>query len=551
MTPKPRQDDGQETQSLVATTTNGSYNSTKVHDGCSSLELTMDEAIERLGYGRFQLCLFIATGLCMLADGLEVLLLSFLTLVLRSSTSHWTLTSTETSAITASVFAGAIFGALALGRLADVFGRKPIFVLTTAMVAGFGLVSGLAPNYWSLLACRFGVGLGVGGLTVPFVTLSEFLPKSHRGNNLLLIEFFWTAGSMMVVVLAYFTLGQGDQTTQKQSNDDAEVFWESWRTFVTLCAVPCVFALLWALWFVPESPRWLMTTKNDPVKALEVLRKAALVNGQDPYALFPHNAQLKAEHTGNSEDSDGSSGRFSDLFSPQWRRLTLFLWGTWFGFSFLYYGSVIATTMVFAKNSQSSAQTSHGYHFDYSALLISSSAEIVGNAIIVLTVDSLGRIKTQSVSYFTGGVTILLLCLLATSSHHDQYRLAMVILAFVTRMLMMMASCTTWVSTAEILPTHIRATGQSAANALSRLGGFVCPFIVGPSFTLREIGTIMFAIACGTAFCAMNLPETMGREMGAAHLDFGDSKDDDNTPKKPIIRHQETVDTASTAHSVV
>lgn len=124
------------------------------------LEMTMDEAIERLGYGKFQNSLLWATGLCMAADGLEVLLLSFLTLVLRSSDNDWDLTPRQTANITSCVFLGALVGSVILGRLADTRGRRPIFILTAAIIAIFGLATGLAPGYYSLLACRFVVGFG-------------------------------------------------------------------------------------------------------------------------------------------------------------------------------------------------------------------------------------------------------------------------------------------------------------------------------------------------------------------------------------------------------
>ena len=517
--------------------------------------LTMDEAIERLGYGRFQHYLLCAAGLCVMADGFEVLLLSFLTLVLQSSDSQWNLSSTQTSSITSFVFMGAFVGTLVLGRLADTMGRKPVFTVTSAMIAIFGLASGIAPTYNALLLCRFAVGIGLGGIVVPFDTLTEFLPSSHRGHNLLLIDFFWTSGTMSVVVLAYFTLGQGTRTqdgidvngngSDSAAHDEFAEFWESWRIFVILCAIPCIFSTLWGLWFVPESPRWLVTTKNDPDRALKVLRDAAVVNGKDPNELFPPNTKLLRE--GKQEASPSQSfvheeGGLRELFSPRWLRTTVFLWGTWLGFAFLYYGGVIVTTMVFA-NSGKTIHTGHAgngrssYHFDYGALFIANSAEIVGTAVVVMTVDTIGRIPTQSFAYFTGGALVCILCFLASHSDHGQYRISMVVLAFGTRMLMMCASCVTWVSTAEILTTDIRATGHSYANAVARVGGFVCPYIVAPSTSLTTIGSCMFVVACFTAFCVSHLPETKGLDLGAATLETHGRVKSSRDDEKPLHHH--------------
>ena len=56
-----------------------------------------------------------------------------------------------------------VFGVLIVtgGRLADLFGRKRIFILGAAIFAVFSVVGGFAPNAEMLIACR--VAMGVGG----------------------------------------------------------------------------------------------------------------------------------------------------------------------------------------------------------------------------------------------------------------------------------------------------------------------------------------------------------------------------------------------------
>lgn len=142
--------------------------------------ITMDQAVERLGMGRFQFTILFAAGLCFAADSMEVLLLSFLSVVLRAV---WNLSDAETSALTSAVFVGALAGTLVLGRLGDTHGRKPIFTLTAGIICLSGFLTAVANNYTTLLAFRTAVGFGVGGLTVPFDTLAEFVPHSHRGQH--------------------------------------------------------------------------------------------------------------------------------------------------------------------------------------------------------------------------------------------------------------------------------------------------------------------------------------------------------------------------------
>jgi MFS family permease len=260
--------------------------------------ITVDEAIERLGMGWFQFLVLTAAGLCFAADAMQVLLLSFLSKVLRL---EWNLGDDETAFITSTLFIGAIFGTLTLGPLADRKGRKPVFLLSASIISTFGVLVAFVTNYWSLLASLFMVGWGVGGLTVPFDILAEFLPADARGKNLLVIEYFWTIGVLFVVCIAYMTLGTGENVN-------------AWRLFVVLCTLPCWFSVLIGYYYVPESPRWLCT-QGRCQEALVILRKAAKINGHDPEFLFPSEMELEDEE---EEESD-----FRELFSPRWRWTTL------------------------------------------------------------------------------------------------------------------------------------------------------------------------------------------------------------------------------------
>ena len=54
------------------------------------------------------------------------------------------------------------------GRLADMFGRRKVFFIGTAIFAGFSLLGALAPNAEQLIAMRVGMGVG-GGLMWPAI----------------------------------------------------------------------------------------------------------------------------------------------------------------------------------------------------------------------------------------------------------------------------------------------------------------------------------------------------------------------------------------------
>ena len=75
------------------------------------------------------------------------MLLSFLSLTLQS---EWDLTPAQTANMTACVFAGSLVGTLTLGYLGDHLGRRPAFLLSTAIISLFGVFT--AFGKW-ILSC--------------------------------------------------------------------------------------------------------------------------------------------------------------------------------------------------------------------------------------------------------------------------------------------------------------------------------------------------------------------------------------------------------------
>lgn len=52
------------------------------------------------------------------------------------------------------------------------------------------------------------------------------------------------------------------------------------------------------------------------------------------------------------------------------------------------------------------------------------------------------------------------------------------------------------------------------ANALGRVGGITCPFIISRDTSLRTIGIVMFTVSIVTSAFVKHLPETTGKALG-------------------------------------
>jgi len=270
---------------------------------------------------------------------------------------------------------------------------------------------------------------------VPFDIFAEFSPSRRRGRYLTYINCFWGVGSISVIILAYITLGLG----------------YSWRWFVLLNAIPSFISVVMCYIFIPESPRWLMT-KNQIDESIAILRKVAKINGKNPDEYF------NVDHGYSLRNDVIESSRFSDLFTPKWRKITLLLWGLWFGFGFSYNGLCLAIPRVFDSSDDGSGtfDEDESPSFNFQALAVSAAAEMIGTLISALVVDSFGRIGPQVVGFALSGFLVFFLLWFA----HSSPVWLLTILALGARTFEVGASSLSWVITAEVLPTELRSTGK-------------------------------------------------------------------------------------------
>jgi putative MFS transporter len=431
--------------------------------------LLIDDAIDRIGFGKFQKRLLGVCGVTWAADAAEVFLIAF---ALPGFKEDFNLSSGQAGLVVSSTFLGMLIGAWFWGTLSDRIGRRTGFQITIAIFAIFGLLSAFAPNAYWLAFLRMMTGFGLGGaLPLDFSLFAEYLPRKNRGRWLVLLESFWGVGTLAAAGLAWIlvpTLG--------------------WRYLLATSAVAALF-VLWVRMRVPESPRWLMTQGREP-EARAILNQVARENGaatiDEPLTIPPPAPAVGPR----------------DLLRPRLRRVTLTNWAAWFLLAFSYYGIFVWLPTILRDE--------YGFISSYAWVFFLVAVQMPGYFSAAWLVEKWGR-KPTLATYLGASAIATFLWAMAEDS---------AVLIFIAAALMSFftlgAFAVLYTYTPETYPTTLRTTGMGSASGWARVGGFIAPYtgglLIDVSLVLAlSVFALAFAINAGVI--AIFAQETKDRDL--------------------------------------
>jgi len=170
------------------------------------VETNAPARLDRLPWSRFHWLVIGALGITWILDGLEVTLVGALSPAITDP--HSLGFSAGQMGLTASAYlAGAVIGALVLGRLTDAVGRKAMFSVTVGVYLLGTMATGLSWNLSSFLLFRFITGLGIGGEYGAINSaIQELIPARRRGVTDLSINGSYWVGAAMGSVAAVLLL---------------------------------------------------------------------------------------------------------------------------------------------------------------------------------------------------------------------------------------------------------------------------------------------------------------------------------------------------------
>jgi MFS family permease len=211
------------------------------------IEADIPARLDRLPWGRFHTLIVTALGITWILDGLEVTLAGSVAGALKQSPSL-SFSNADVGLASSAYLAGAVLGALLFGWLTDRWGRRKFFFITLFVYMAATAATAFSWNLWSFTLFRFLTGAGIGGEYAAInSTIQEFTPARVRGWTDLGINGSFWVGAALGAAGSIFLL---DPTLMS-----ADLGWRACFLIGAILAIPILLMRFW----IPESPRWLMT----------------------------------------------------------------------------------------------------------------------------------------------------------------------------------------------------------------------------------------------------------------------------------------------------
>lgn len=185
-------------------------------------------------------------------------------------TRQFSLSSTMEEILVSAVLVGAILGASLGGAFTDTLGRRSLIITAGVIFIVSSLGTAFAPSVPWLIAARVvsGIAIGLASFISPMY-IAELVPARVRGALVAVNMLAITTGIVVAYLTDYALTGSG-----------------GWRWMFGLGVIPAV-ALTVGMWFLPDSPRWLIS------KARVDQARKALMRLRSPEEIGPEIADIQ------------------------------------------------------------------------------------------------------------------------------------------------------------------------------------------------------------------------------------------------------------------
>ncbi|MEO7765796.1 MAG: sugar porter family MFS transporter [Ferruginibacter sp.] len=377
---------------------------------------------------------------------------------------------------------GAALGALVAGKLSAAIGRKKLLLICSFLFALTGIATGWAPGFTLFIVARLlsGVAVGVAALVCPMY-IAEIAPAAMRGRLVSFYQLAIVTGLLLAYLSNYLLLNSGVN---------------NWRWMFTSQTVPSLLFFA-GLFFVPESPRWLIS-KNRLAAAKKILTSI----GGEVHA----DAEMGSIQKSFSQEVRGN---ISALFKKDVFHIVLI------GMAVAFFSQADGQNSLFSYAPVIFRQAGMAEDAAFLQSVIIGVINFVFTFIAIVFIDKIGRRKLLLV----GSVLLMIDALALAYCFYigaPGYFTLIFVLCFIAIYSATLGPVT-WVVLSEIFPNRIR----SSAMGLATLVLWIANFITTASFPILKTHFglhITFAIHAAICllyflFIKARVPETKGKSL--------------------------------------
>lgn len=405
------------------------------------------------------------------------------------------LTSHEQSLVSSLVPVGAILGSLLVSPLNQYIGRRICIMIACITYTIGGLVCAFTPNVEGLYAGRIFIGMSIGLESVIPAYVSECAPASVRGNLVSLYQFNIALGEVFGYAIA-------------------AIFYEVHEAWRFILGSSLVFStiLMCGMFFLPESPRYLVVTKDKVGHAWriwKVLRDTTVVENQMEFLDMIQSAEQV-----HMEDGQRKRWEILDFIkNPRARRsliyanIIIFL-GQMTGINgLLYYLSDVMAAIGF--------DTKRSVFMS----LVGGGALLIGTIPAILWMDKCGRRFWANFClpcFFIGLILVGVAYLLPITTPSA---MGLYLSGIILYMVFFGSYATlTWVTPAEVYPTYLRSYGMTITSMMLYLWSFIVTYNFSNMFKyMTKTGTTLGfyggIAALGFIYQILFVVETKGKSL--------------------------------------
>ncbi|QTF09000.1 sugar porter family MFS transporter [Brenneria izadpanahii] len=365
------------------------------------------------------------------------------------------LSAAETGWAVSNVVVGCIFGAMMAGFLANRFGRRITLFLCALLFTVQSVGAALAPDFFWFVVYRLtgGIAVGIASVVSPMY-MSEVSPKNMRGRAVSMNNFAIIFGQIVVFIVNYLIA---------RSATEAWLHSMGWRWMFASEVVPCVLFCA-VIFFIPESPRWLMLIGRE-----ERAKKALTRISNEKHAL-----ELMGEIRESINEAIGNKKvTLRELLNDFNARWLVFV-----GFMIAGCQQIMGVNVMMYYAPMVLKSSSGDMVEALFQTIWIGVAQLIGNAIGVALVDRKGRRPLIAV----GSVGVILSLLVVSWSMYMKTGTGLMLTGMLAYMVFFGMSWAplAWTLVSEIFPNRCRGLGMSIACS----SNWIFNFTVAQSFPM-------------------------------------------------------------------